>query len=332
MSHKGPGKTPIALLYEVCSKLHNAQPNMKPHYEEVEVKGQVHDPVYVFKCSVGDLHAMGQGTKKKQAKHQAAHGVLQKMDDGSGRCVVPGLPGQNSIMLNLSQIGDDGSDGNPVGQLQELTQEWKWVPPTYEFSETVPNKGQPAKEFTCTLKLGKTLQERGIGKSKKSAKRKAAQAMLQQIKAGATVCAEDMEPEDFDHLHDSKGSYTALKEGKRIPTITPGASKEIGKFYAKMKNATGPILNALHTKPVTTPAANYCQMLQQLAEEQRFEVTYVDLQDPAPIGQHGQRQCLVQLSTMPVAVCHGFGPTTDDSHAQAAHTALQYLKIMTKKA
>ena len=45
----------------------------------------------------------------------------------------------------------------------------------------------------------------------------------------------------------------------------------------------------------------------------------------------GQRQCLVQLSTMPVAVCHGVGPSTDEAHAQAAHNALQYLKIMTKK-
>ncbi len=46
----------------------------------------------------------------------------------------------------------------------------------------------------------------------------------------------------------------------------------------------------------------------------------------------GQRQCLVQLSTMPVAVCHGVGASTDEAHAQAAHHALQYLKIMTKKA
>ena len=40
----------------------------------------------------------------------------------------------------------------------------------------------------------------------------------------------------------------------------------------------------------------------------------------------GQRQCLVQLSTMPVAVCHGVGQNTDEAHAQAAHHALQYLK------
>ncbi|XP_013403518.1 interferon-inducible double-stranded RNA-dependent protein kinase activator A homolog A-like [Lingula anatina] len=50
------------------------------------------------------------------------------------------------------------------------------------------------------------------------------------------------------------------------------------------------------------------------------------------ITKRGHRQCLVQLSTMPVAVCHGSGPTSDECHVNAAHNALQYLKIMTKKA
>jgi RISC-loading complex subunit TARBP2 len=35
---------------------------------------------------------------------------------------------------------------------------------------------------------------------------------------------------------------------------------------------------------------------------------------------------------MPVAVCHGTGTTRDDAHGNAAHNALQYLKIMTRKA
>ncbi|XP_013418700.1 interferon-inducible double-stranded RNA-dependent protein kinase activator A-like [Lingula anatina] len=88
-------------------------------------------------------------------------------------------------------------------------------------------------------------------------------------------------------------------------------------------------LNGLHTTSLNTPASNFCQLLQEIAEEQCFEVTYVDLQE---LSNKGNRQCLVQLSTMPVAVCHGSGPTSDECHANAAHNALQYLKIMTKKA
>lgn len=45
----------------------------------------------------------------------------------------------------------------------------------------------------------------------------------------------------------------------------------------------------------------------------------------------GQFQCLVQLSSMPVAVCQGVGRSKDEARSMAAHNALQYLKIMTRK-
>ena len=43
----------------------------------------------------------------------------------------------------------------------------------------------------------------------------------------------------------------------------------------------------------------------------------------------GQYQCLVQISTAPIAVCHGTGLTAQDARTCAAHNALQYLKVMT---
>ena len=42
----------------------------------------------------------------------------------------------------------------------------------------------------------------------------------------------------------------------------------------------------------------------------------------------GLCQCLVELSTQPITVCHGFAPNVDAARANAAHNALQYLKIM----
>lgn len=44
------------------------------------------------------------------------------------------------------------------------------------------------------------------------------------------------------------------------------------------------------------------QFLQEIASEQQFEVTYVDIEEKTYCGQY---QCLVQLSTLPVAVCQG---------------------------
>ncbi|XP_076393683.1 protein Loquacious-like isoform X6 [Megachile rotundata] len=73
---------------------------------------------------------------------------------------------------------------------------------------------------------------------------------------------------------------------------------------------------------------NLVQFLQEIASEQQFEVTYVDIEEKSISGKC---QCLVQLSTLPVAVCYGCGVTSKDAQASAAQNALEYLKIMTKK-
>lgn len=57
-------------------------------------------------------------------------------------------------------------------------------------------------------------------------------------------------------------------------------------------------------------------------------MTYVDIEE---LSNSEHYQCLVQISTMPVGVCHGSGPTPTDAKRQAAQNALEYLKIMTKK-
>lgn len=72
---------------------------------------------------------------------------------------------------------------------------------------------------------------------------------------------------------------------------------------------------------------NYIQFLQEIAGEQQFEVTYVDIDEKT---YSGQSQCLVQLSTLPVAVCQGCGKNSKEAQASAARNALEYLKIMTK--
>lgn len=76
------------------------------------------------------------------------------------------------------------------------------------------------------------------------------------------------------------------------------------------------------------PNINYIQFLQEIAGEQQFEVTYVDIDEKT---YSGLSQCLVQLSTLPVAVCQGCGHDSKEAQASAARNALEYLKIMTKK-
>ncbi|KAL5006542.1 hypothetical protein ScPMuIL_015348 [Solemya velum] len=315
------GKTPISFLQELCTKR-----GITPQYDLLANEGAVHEPTFIMRVTVGDIVANGQGTSKKKAKHAAAQSALNQIHG-----IPNGQPGMAGDASQMPQMSDENMAGNPVGELQEFTQKRLLKPPVYEFAS---EQGPPhAKEFICSVKLGK-FQERATGRSKKAAKRAAAHVMLDRIKSivedkeKAAMIDESDDDDELPLTGDPKSSYTALKEGKKkIPVASPQQTKEIQKFHAKIMKSGKKNLGLLHNAQLNAPATNYCQMLQQIAEVQRFEVIYTDI---AELNVNSQHQCLVQLSTMPVAVCHGTGPTVDEAHAQAAHNALQYLKMMTK--
>lgn len=87
------------------------------------------------------------------------------------------------------------------------------------------------------------------------------------------------------------------------------------------------ILSLVQSTCLNNQSINCVQFLHAIAVENKFEVTYVDIEE---ITYSGRQQCLVQLSTLPVAVCHGSGNTSHEAQASAARNALEYLKIMTK--
>lgn len=45
-------------------------------------------------------------------------------------------------------------------------------------------------------------------------------------------------------------------------------------------------LKSLQGKPLNAPATNYCQMLQEIAEAQRFEVIYTDIPELSAFGKY----------------------------------------------
>ncbi|XP_043682674.1 interferon-inducible double-stranded RNA-dependent protein kinase activator A homolog isoform X7 [Vespula pensylvanica] len=115
-----------------------------------------------------------------------------------------------------------------------------------------------------------------------------------------------------------------------------GKSKKIAKRHAAHKmwltlhdsNNQASIMDGDENTCLNDGDVNLVQFLQEIASEQQFEVTYVDIEEKSISGKC---QCLVQLSTLPVAVCYGCGVTSKDAQASAAQNALEYLKIMTKK-
>lgn len=50
-----------------------------PKYDLVQIEGQVHEPTFKYRVTVGEFVATGSGQSKKKAKHNAARAVLERM-------------------------------------------------------------------------------------------------------------------------------------------------------------------------------------------------------------------------------------------------------------
>lgn len=320
------GKTPVSVLQELLSRR-----GTTPKYELVQIEGAIHEPTFRYRVTVADVVAMGTGRSKKEAKHAAAKAVLDKMiigakEDGSGVGNNSTIP---EVKTEIISPYDDKIPGNPIGTLQEMCMSRRWPPPGYEM---VNEEGLPHERlFTIACVVFKH-RETGTGKSKKLAKRQAAHKMWEKlqdspISAAIIVSGLDDDDEIAHSVANVAARYADLKDSK-ISTLTTPHSHKVSQFHKNLKMSTGVKLNELQNTSLNDASFNFVQFLQEIASEQQFEVTYVDIEEKSMTGKS---QCLVQLSTLPVAVCYGSGTSSKEAQARAAQNALEYLKIMTKK-
>nr|XP_012134513.1 PREDICTED: probable RISC-loading complex subunit BRAFLDRAFT_242885 isoform X4 [Megachile rotundata] len=330
-------KTPVSILQELLSRR-----GTTPKYELIQVEGAIHEPIFRYRVTVADIvvsdkyltieadpivSAMGTGKSKKEAKHAAARAVLDKLCRLNSD--TPDSPLQNNIpdsenLQELSGYGEETLITNPIGALQEMCMSRHWPPPKYtmENEEGLPHERQ----FTIVCSILK-YREVGQGKSKKVAKRHAAHKMWQALHDMNTESSNVDEDEVLQRNANVNARYAELK-GSKISTLTTIHSLKVSQFHKSLKSSTGVKLFELQNTCLNDGDVNLVQFLQEIASEQQFEVTYVDIEEKSISGKC---QCLVQLSTLPVAVCYGCGVTSKDAQASAAQNALEYLKIMTKK-
>jgi RISC-loading complex subunit TARBP2 len=323
-------KTPVSLLQELY-----VRKGITPKYDLVQIEGAVHEPTFKYRVSVVDLVATGCGQSKKKAKHTAALAMLDKLRTAQQQpssvnstalvtvakaAKVVEIP--KDLETELMSPHDDGIDGNPVGDLQEMCMNRRMAPPVYEVGL---EKGAPHERcFVIVCSVGGSLKESGSGKSKKLSKRQAAYKMLQTLKS--MPVDRDSDPTlammDEDDLAQGIAKKSAQRENG-------GQSMQLLKFHRDLKINRGEHLASLHdevTFEVALEAAPE-DMLEKVADEQDFEVTYVEVEEKSKDDKY---HCFVQLSTNPVAVCFGVGDNAGRSKANSASNALQYLRIMTK--
>ncbi|CAH0555249.1 unnamed protein product [Brassicogethes aeneus] len=320
-----PSKTPVSVLQELLSRR-----GITPKYELVQIEGAIHEPIFRYRVFLSaELVATGTGRSKKDAKHAAAKNLLDllvgKLSPEQAN-QTNGTPGANDITAQVVSPYDDKVMGNPIGWLQEMCMSRRWPPPSYEMEheEGLPHERQ----FTIACQVLK-FREVGTGKSKKLAKRMAAHKMwqaLQDLQLENAVLPEG-EEDDLSKITNIEGRYTLLKDSK-IKKMSNATTQKVAQFHKGLKQSNGIKLNELQKIPLNIKDINFVELLSEIAQEQSFEVTYVDIEEKS---FSGRCQCLVQLSVLPVAVCYGTGATPKEAQARAAHNALEYLKIMTKK-
>jgi len=327
-----PAKTPVSLLQELCMRR-----GISPKYDLLQIEGAVHEPTFVYRVTVGEFTANGSGQSKKKAKHAAAKAVLDIIIHGNspssttvnngdaGGAVVNSATGDISSSMVVSPY-DDGIPGNPVGQLQELCMTRRWPPPTYELTSEEGFPHERTFAIACTIA---TYKEIGNGKSKKLAKRQAAYSMWQKL----SDMPQDSHPgpgmhEDEEDLAQKLAMrYSGLKDISKM-SLSTGDARKVSQFHKSLKNKPGPTLKELHKLSLAHGGINFIQILNDIAQEANFVTTYVEIDEKSLTGEY---QCLLQLSTVPVAVCYGTGASQEESQTSAAHNALEYLKIMTKR-
>ncbi|XP_044755759.1 RISC-loading complex subunit tarbp2-like isoform X2 [Coccinella septempunctata] len=308
-----PTKTPVSVLQELLCRR-----GKTPKYELVQIEGAIHEPIFRYRVFINsDYMATGTGRSKKDAKHAAAQKLLELL---VGKITLEQAnatndsPGKTDTTTQVVSPYDDKVMGNPIGWLQEMCMSKRWPPPYYkmEHEEGLPHERQ----FTIACQVLK-LKEIGTGKSKKLAKRMAAHKMWQALQDLPQEGSNSTLEEDNEH-------FAALKDSK-IKQLTPQHSHKISSFHKNLKQRPGAKLLELAAYPLSDKGLDCISFLSEIANEQEFEVTYVDIEEKTHSGKY---QCLLQLSTLPVAVCYGCGSTVKDAQCKAAKNALEYLKII----
>ena len=140
-------KSPVSLLQEVYVRR-----GMTPQYDLVQVEGEVHQPTFKYRVTVGRTLATGCGHSKKKAKHCAAKIMLDKLkhleQPADSSCSQPPIPELSSEVLSPYE---DCVEGNPVGSLQELCGARRWPPPVYLLTQG--EEGAVVFTLDCVIKV-----------------------------------------------------------------------------------------------------------------------------------------------------------------------------------
>lgn len=171
---------PITLLQEICSRN-----GFTPEYQLLSTEGCVHEPTFKMAVTVDDITVTASGQSKKKARHAAAREAIERLRQRTH------LNFQGINFESMTSLGEPSSksvyamavsEANPVGKLQEICMKMRVNPPDYD---TCAEKGLAHERIfilSCTI-TNLNMTTVGEGRSKKLAKRQAAENMLAKLES-----------------------------------------------------------------------------------------------------------------------------------------------------
>ncbi|XP_033174023.1 interferon-inducible double-stranded RNA-dependent protein kinase activator A homolog isoform X4 [Drosophila mauritiana] len=282
-------KTPVSILQELLSRR-----GITPGYELVQIEGAIHEPTFRFRVSFKDkdtpFTAMGAGRSKKEAKHAAARALIDKLIGAQLPESPSSSAGPSVTGLTVAGDGNANTTGGGDGGEKTVGNPIGWL------QEMCMQRRWPPPSYETETEVG-----------------------LPHERLFTIAC--------------SILNYREMGKGKSKKIAKRLAAHRMWVRLQETPIDSGKISDSICGELegetcLKNNKIDYIKLLGEIATENQFEVTYVDIEEKTFSGQF---QCLVQLSTLPVGVCHGSGATAADAQRHAAQNALEYLKIMTKK-
>lgn len=334
MSTIATHRTPISILQEVCVKK-----GITPIYELVSSEGPIHEPHYIFTCTVGPFSATSKGASKKKAKHQASYMILLRMLNSSiltdsekaslkdlhiAAANVLGSDFMNSLDdIELSELPSSlryDDEGNYIGQLQELCQKNAWPPPTYEFVD-LPQFCTSGQEYSCRVRLWK-WSHTGFGSSKKAAKRRAACELMESIlKNNLRIPQESLDCMEEENLSFLEKDHGILNEPKHVSEVSVKVAQKALRGLWNLKG------NKIRISDDEIPAdlSDPCEVLEQITKSHKITAVYSYVNNT----KSGKVYCLAQLSTIPAHVIKSKASSNlEEARQNAAARCIIFLKTM----
>jgi len=213
---------PIGKLQELHQQDYqkNGVLGIPPTYNLIESGGAAHAPFFKIEATFREQSAVGEGSSKKQAKTLAAARLLSKVEE----LKADQLPVAEQAKSSL---------GNKVGELMEYCSGKGLIFPWYE--EVAIEGPAHMRTFTIRCELKDVFKETAYASTKKSAKRDAANLVLEKLKVATEA--------QLAELKDTTRNKKAVQPMKAEPEVNEkgdgGAVKEDQEEGAKEEKGDG---------------------------------------------------------------------------------------------